>query len=126
MYVPELIFGHLLTGSNYNDSEKKVTGGRNGYGAKLSNIFSTKFIVEAADSVNGSKFLMEWTNNMTSHSDAQITAYSGRDYTRITLFPDFRRFKMEKLDDGLTAFLKKRVYDIAGVLGGAVKVSLNK
>jgi DNA topoisomerase-2 len=45
IYVPELIFGHLLTGSNYNDNEKKVTGGRNGYGAKLANIFSKKFIV---------------------------------------------------------------------------------
>lgn len=45
MYVPELIFGHLLTGSNYDDDEKKVVGGRNGYGAKLANIFSRKFIV---------------------------------------------------------------------------------
>lgn len=45
MYVAELIFGHLLTGSNYNDDEKKVVGGRNGYGAKLANIFSTKFEV---------------------------------------------------------------------------------
>jgi DNA topoisomerase-2 len=24
VYVPELIFGHLLTSSNYNDTEKKV------------------------------------------------------------------------------------------------------
>jgi hypothetical protein len=42
VYVPELIFGHLLTSSNYDDNEKKVTGGRNGYGAKLANIFSTE------------------------------------------------------------------------------------
>jgi DNA topoisomerase-2 len=27
MYVPELIFGELLTGQNFNDDEKKVTGG---------------------------------------------------------------------------------------------------
>ena len=46
VYVPELIFGHLLTSSNYDDDEKKVTGGRNGYGAKLCNIFSTEFTVE--------------------------------------------------------------------------------
>jgi len=26
MYVPALIFGHLLTSSNYDDEEKKVTG----------------------------------------------------------------------------------------------------
>jgi len=65
IYVPELIFGHLLTGSNYNDNEKKVTGGRNGYGAKLANIFSKKFVVEAADCQNRKKFRMEWTNNMS-------------------------------------------------------------
>ena len=27
MYVPTMIFGHLLTSSNYDDSQKKVTGG---------------------------------------------------------------------------------------------------
>ena len=48
VFVPTLIFGHLLTSSNYNDDEKKVTGGRNGYGAKLCNIFSKKFIVETS------------------------------------------------------------------------------
>jgi len=48
-YVPTLIFGQLLTGSNFNDDEKKTTGGRNGYGAKLANIFSNKFIVESID-----------------------------------------------------------------------------
>jgi DNA topoisomerase-2 len=46
VYIPELIFGHLLTSSNYDDSIKKVTGGRNGYGAKLTNIFSKKFTLE--------------------------------------------------------------------------------
>jgi len=45
-YVPELVFGHLLTSSNYDDKQKKVTGGRNGYGAKLTNIFSKRFTVE--------------------------------------------------------------------------------
>ena len=49
VYVPELIFGHLLTSSNYDDNQKKTTGGRNGYGAKLCNIFSTEFVVETAD-----------------------------------------------------------------------------
>jgi DNA topoisomerase-2 len=46
IYVPELIFGHLLTSSNYDDDEKKVVGGRNGYGAKLTNIYSSRFTIE--------------------------------------------------------------------------------
>ena len=50
VYVPELVFGHLLTSSNYDDTIKKVTGGRNGFGAKLANIFSKKFTVTCADS----------------------------------------------------------------------------
>lgn len=48
MYVPTMIFGHLLTSSNYDDNDKKVVGGRNGYGAKLCNIFSTKFQLETS------------------------------------------------------------------------------
>ena len=67
VYVPELIFGHLLTGSNYNDDEKKVVGGRNGYGAKLANIFSHKFTVECGDSKLRKKFKMTWRKNMTMH-----------------------------------------------------------
>lgn len=53
MYVPELIFGVLLTGSNYDDSEKRVVGGRNGYGAKLANVYSKKFIVDIQDGGSG-------------------------------------------------------------------------
>lgn len=56
MYVPTMIFGHLLTGSNYNDEEEKVTGGRNGFGAKLCNIFSTRFTVETASKEYRRKF----------------------------------------------------------------------
>ena len=56
VYVPELIFGNLLTGSNFDDNQEKTTGGRNGYGAKLANIFSTQFTVETADSSVGLKF----------------------------------------------------------------------
>ena len=37
-----------MTSSNYDDSEKKVTGGRNGFGAKLCNIFSDQFTGELA------------------------------------------------------------------------------
>lgn len=64
IYVPELVFGQLLTSSNYEDEDKKVTGGRNGYGAKLANIFSAQFNVEIGDSVNKKLLKITWKNNM--------------------------------------------------------------
>merc|ERR1719453_1767968 len=64
MYVPEMVFGHLLTSDNYDDDEKKTTGGRNGYGAKLTNIFSTKFELECADSESKKIYQQTWENNM--------------------------------------------------------------
>lgn len=65
VYVPELIFGHLLTSSNYDDNEKKVTGGRNGYGAKLANIFSSEFIIETCDGQRQRRYRQVFNNNMS-------------------------------------------------------------
>lgn len=154
VYVPELIFGHLLTSSNYDDAEKKgayrpptalsrdsphvhqpshtrslapraVTGGRNGYGAKLANIFSLSFTVEAADGTTGKRFVQTFSGNMTAKTEPAITAYSGPDYTCITFKPDLARFGMASLDEDIVDLLSKRVYDMAGVLGKSVAVTLN-
>ena len=119
-----MIFGHLLTGSNYDDDEEKVTGGRNGYGAKLCNIFSTKFTLDTADSKTKKKYKQVWTDNMSNMCPADITANKGEDYTQITFEPDFKKFKMSGMDDDLEAILKRRVYDLAGTSRG-VKVWLN-
>jgi DNA topoisomerase-2 len=125
VYIPEMIFGQLLTSSNYDDSKEKVTGGRNGYGAKLANIFSDKFIVETVDSKEGLKFVMEWSENMGKKSSPKITKSSGADYTRVTFTPDFSRFNMTSLDNDTVALMSKRVYDIAGCSHSSVKVFLN-
>ncbi|XP_063900267.1 DNA topoisomerase 2-alpha-like isoform X3 [Zophobas morio] len=125
MYVPELVFGHLLTSSNYNDEEKKVTGGRNGFGAKLCNIFSTLFVVETADKETGLLFRQEFRNNMTERSTPRVTRNHGvKEYTSICFTPDFGRFRMEGLDEDIIALFTKRAYDMAGVLED-VRVVLN-
>ncbi|KAI1902419.1 hypothetical protein AGOR_G00044570 [Albula goreensis] len=124
MYVPALIFGHLLTSSNYDDNEKKVTGGRNGYGAKLCNIFSTKFTVETACKEYKHSFKQTWQNNMGKTSDPRIKFFDGEDYTCVTFQPDLAKFKMEKLDRDIVALLTRRAYDVAGSCRG-VKVMLN-
>ena len=99
-------------------------GGRNGYGAKLANIFSTKFSVEAGDNKRGRKFFMEWSKNMAYHGPAKISKYSGPDYTCVRFYPDFKLFKLEGILKMLP-LLKKRVYDIAGIFGGKLKVFYN-
>ena len=49
IWNPELTFGHLLTSTNYDDTQERVVGGRNGYGAKLTNVYSTKFSIKIKD-----------------------------------------------------------------------------
>ena len=119
-----MIFGHLLTGSNYDDEEAKTTGGRNGYGAKLCNVFSTEFTIETQDSERGKRYKQTWTENMSKMGKAKISASKSTDFTRVTFRPDYRRFKMDGIDDDFEALVKRRVYDMAGTVKG-VKVFLN-
>ena len=127
VYVPELIFGHLLTGSNYNDGEKKLTGGRNGYGAKLANIFSTEFVVETASTADGKLYKQTFKDNMMKTGKASITDLKeGQgDFTRISWVPDLAKFGLEELDDDHCALFERRAYDLAGVTHASVKVHLN-
>ena len=125
MYVPQLIFGNLLTSSNYNDNVKKVTGGRNGYGAKLTNIYSKTFIVETAYSEKGKKYYQKFYNNMLKFDEPKIEDYSKDDYTCITFEPDLSRFGMTELDDDIVALFEKRVFDMAGITPKSVSVYLN-
>jgi len=41
IWIPELIFGHLRTSTNYDKDEQKIVGGKNGFGFKLALIWST-------------------------------------------------------------------------------------
>lgn len=113
MFVPTMIFGHLLTSSNYNDEEEKVTGGRNGYGAKLCNIFSTKFVVETACRQYKKCFKQTWGSNMTKAAEPKLVDFKGEDYTKVTFCPDLSKFKMEKLDDDIVGLMSRRAYDVS-------------
>ena len=108
IWIPELIFGHLLTSSNYNDEEQRVTGGRNGYGAKLANIFSKKFWVVISD---GKKvYRQTWHDNMSRCELPIIEASTNPVSVRIGMIPDWPRF------GGIGDFKKvaeKRAWDAA-------------
>ncbi|KAI0135994.1 type II DNA topoisomerase [Hypoxylon sp. NC0597] len=125
VYIPEMVFGHLLAGSNFDDDEKKTVGGRNGYGAKLCNVFSTEFTLECQDSKNGKRYKQTWTDNMSKMGKAKISSSKSSDFVRVTFKPDWTRFGMpDGIDDDLESLLYRRVYDMAGTVRG-VKVYLN-
>ena len=126
VYVPQMVFGQLLSGDNYDDDEERVVGGRNGYGAKLTNIFSTRFCIETVDSKSGKKYSQTWSDNMAHVSKPKIySAGKRKDFTRVTFRPDFAKFGLTGFTPDIRALLHKRVYDIAGTTPADVRVHLN-
>ena len=112
IWNPELTFGHLLTSTNYDDTQKRVVGGRNGYGAKLANVYSTKFTVTIKDGENKKKYTQTWTNNMRNCAPPKVTSYSQSNCSVcISFVPEWRLFGMTSLDDDVYKIVEKRVYD---------------
>ena len=111
LYLPEVLFGVLLSGSNYNDDEGRVVAGTNGYGAKLTNVFSKQFIISTCD---GKKhFTQTFTNNMRER-DEPVIKNSKINFTQISYLPDYEKFGLNGIDDDHFLLIKKRVIDIAG------------
>ncbi len=71
------------------------------------------------------KLDMTWRNNMSTHTAANITSYSGKTFTSISFSPDLKRFGMKNLDNDIVCLMKKRVYDLAGIFAGKLKVTFN-
>ena len=122
-YVPELIFGHLLSGENFNDAEERTGAGRNGYGSKLTNVFSKHFAIEVTDGAK--KYTQIWSDNMSVVGKPKITKSSKEPYISTTFFPDFPRFGMTQFDSGIISLMTRRVYDMSASLGKTVKIFLN-
>ena len=127
VWIPELIFGHLRTSTNYDKTEKKIVGGKNGFGFKLVLIWSTWGSVETVDHTRGLKYKQEFHNNLDTIDKPTITK-SGKTkpYTKIQFKPDYERlgFKSGLTDDMIKLF-KRRIYDIAAVTNKTIKVKLN-
>lgn len=124
LWNPELTFGHLLTSTNYDDTQDRVVGGRNGYGAKLANIYSSMFRIDIHDSENKVKYTQTWVENMSTVSDPIIKKYSlATSSVTITFVPDWKRFGMKCLDDDFFKVIEKRVYDAVVCTSSNCKVT---
>jgi len=125
IYVPELIFGQLLTSSNYDKDEKKVTGGKNGYGAKLANIFSSRFKITTVDHERKLKYEQTFEGNMSKKSKPIIKKCTDKPYTLIEFSPDLNRFDINEISIDTINFMKKRVIDCVACTNKNVNVYLN-
>lgn len=125
VYVPELIFGHLLTSTNYDDTVERVIGGMNGLGGKCTNIFSNWFEIETVDRVRKLMYKQRFENNMTITNKPTITKYSKKPYTSIKFKPDYEKFKIQSLSKDMMDMLVKRVYDACAVTDNDITVYLN-
>ena len=112
LWNPELVFGHLLTSTNYDDSQKRIVGGRNGYGAKLANIYSSDFSIAIKDHETKQMYTQSWSKNMTVCDPPKIKKHSGATSSAsITFTPEWKRFGMSKMDDTIYKIFQKRVWD---------------
>ena len=127
IYNPEMIFGKLLTSSNYDDEEERKTSGRNGLGVKLTNIFSKKFIVSLYDTKTQKTYKQVWENNMLDRKEPTIKESDKKNgFTEIKWIPDFPKFGMTGYSDDIISQMKKYAIDATMITGVAIYLNGEK
>ena len=128
IYIPELIFGNLLSSGNYDKTEKRITTGQYGLGAKLTNIFSLRFKVETVDQSRKLLYVQEFSENMSIIGTPVITKYTKTPYTRITYLVDYSRFNIKPENIPVMdvwSVMERRVYDFSIYLDKSCSLYLN-
>lgn len=125
IWIPQMIFGELRTSTNYDKTQKKIVGGKNGFGFKLVLIYSKYGRVETVDHIRKKKYTQEFKNNLDEICKPTVTKCTKKPYTKVEFLPDYERFDMVGLNDDMYNLFKKRVYDIAAVTGKKIKVTFN-
>lgn len=124
-WIPEMIFAHLRTSTNYKKGEKRIVGGKNGFGVKLAFIWSEWGYIETIDHTRKLKYHQNYKNNLEVIEPPTITKCSNKPYTKIVFKPDYKRFGLEGLSPIMHSLLKRRIYDIAAVTDKSVKVKFD-
>jgi len=126
IYIPELLFGNMLTSSNYDDTEEKTIGGQNGIGAKACNIFSDMFEIETIDHTRKLLYKQRYESNMSVVHPPTITKCSKKPYTTIRFKPDYAKLNLKSgITKDMVDIITKRVYDACAVTDNDVNIFLN-
>ena len=124
-WIPQMIFGELRTSTNYDKDEKKIVGGKNGFGFKLVLIWSTYGAVETVDHVRQLKYTQEFKNNLSEICTPTIVKCKNKPYTKVTFKPDYNRLGLSGLTPDILSLFRKRIYDVAAVTDKSIKVKYN-
>lgn len=127
IYVPQMIFGELLTSTNYDKEEKKLVGGKNGYGVKLVNIFAKQLDIKIIDSKRGLSYSQTFSNNMTTISSPVVRNAKQKSSVSIRWEPDYERFGFHDhaIPVDMMRLIERRVYDLAMTVGKDIRVTWN-
>ena len=126
VWIPELIFGELLTSTNYDKTEAKTWGVINGFGAKLTNIFSKEFTIETVDHYTKRIYTQTFTNNMRERSKPSIKTCTKQPYTLIRFLPDYERFGLLKgMTEDIYELFKRRIIDACATTSKEVSIYFN-
>ena len=123
IWAPQLIFGILHSSSNYDKNKVRTECGRNGYGAKLTNIFSKQFMVTVGDPHNSKWYRQIWQENMTIVSEPEIKDYTGPAFVEVVYKMDFERFGYTQYPDEAFGLYARHAADMS--FTGKVPVSFN-
>ena len=108
IWIPEMIFGHLRTSTNYDKNEKKIVGGKNGFGFKLVLIYSLWGKIETVDHIRKKKYTQKFENNLSKINKPIIKSTSSKPYTKVSWLPDYKRFGITNISDIMFDLFKKR------------------
>lgn len=128
MWKPHMAFGLFRTGSNFQDSAgPRYTGGRNGYGCKATNAFSTHMRIHTGCAVHHKQFRQEYQNNMSVVGEPSVSAYrSKRGFTDVSFHLDYARFGVAVSENGGIDVLTKAAIEAAIIDSSACTLKKTK
>lgn len=121
VYNPELVFGYLLTSSNYDETEARKGNGVNGLGAKLTNLYSKEFSIDCYDGKK--RFQKTYYELMTKSNETIIKECKLKEkpYVQISFIPELSKFHNYDINDDFINYIYKRVYDLSFVCNSKKK-----
>jgi DNA topoisomerase-2 len=108
---PHVMLGILRSGTNLDENTERITGGTNGMGGKLVNLFSREYKLDTYD--GKTYFKQTWTNNSRDFTGRVVEEKKLPDpYVRIIFTPDYGKFFPFTHDKvNLKEYLESRLLD---------------